>query len=256
MKVIKLVFLILTICGFSACNSNLKHKDDNIANYLAHRFKSYADRDGIKYQEINVKIDTSEKLKRAHIYWNPVIFDHTKFIIEYNQMILRNIDLDSIQTIDTVILEINVPNSSFGVKRYFASIEELETLINSYEVIEAKFDPFLRYIISHEYVGAIEYLDLFMKERNTQSFSGKVVWLDNGFLDYIKSFFRKVDSPETKEDEIIIFKEIFYDAPIWDQKRRTYNLLNFVREQVGIEKVEFSIEDTTIFGVCPNWLKD
>jgi hypothetical protein len=254
----KTIFFIFTIFLVS-CSTNTQlekeiSEDQKIANYFANQLDSISKKNNVKYGHIIVNVDTTHKMKKPIIFYDPLIYPNENFVKEYTLYIIRSIDTNILNSIDSVIFETQLQDTTFCLKRYRGSTQEVFNLKEKYQPYGKDFDTLIEFIIKNNYVKAVSFISSLMKETNENNFNGKINWLNQSFLDYTKQIYLyKNDTVQNKIDKKIM-NDFFYPMPMWYKKKDAFNLFNFVRKQLKMEELHFTLDDTLKYGIKPDWL--
>lgn len=253
--IVKVLFFILLI----SCSTNVSideeiSEDQKLANYFANHLDSISKKDNVNYGHIIVNIDTTHNMKKPIVFYDPLIYPDEKFVEEYALYLMRSIDSNILNSIDTVIFEIQPQDTTFGLKRYIGSKQVIFNLKDEYQVYGGDYDSLIEFIIKNNYIEAISFIDNLMKETNKNNFNNKIDWLDQGFLNYTKQvYLSKNDTIENNIDKKIL-NDFFYPMPMWYNKKDAFNIFNFVRKQLKMEELIFTLDDTLEYGIKPDWL--
>lgn len=254
----KVLYIILTTLLISCSTGADKEisEDQKLANYFANHLDSISKKDNVNYGHIIVNIDTTHNMKKPIVFYDPLIYPDEKFVEEYALYLMRSIDSNILNSIDTVIFEIQPQDTTFGLKRYIGSKQVIFNLKDEYQVYGGDYDSLIEFIIKNNYVDGLEYLDLYMKQRNQVSFQGKINWLNNGFLEYSKKFYTSFSSNDTSLINLDknIFNDLYTGAPMYCNSEKPLLIINFVRKQLKMEELIFTLDDTLEYGIKPDWL--
>jgi hypothetical protein len=256
--IVSVLFYIILI--LASCSSKDRGKevseDQKLANYFANHFDSISKSNYIQYGHIVVDIDTTYNMKKPIIFYDPLIYPYENFVKEYTLYLIRSIDSSILNKIDSVIFEIQPQDTTFGLKRYRGSKQEAYNLKDEYRTYGKDFDDLIEYVIKNKYVDGIEFLDYFMKKSNEDSYNNSFEWMNEGFMNYSKKFYsfkQLKDTTQLKLDKLILNK-FLYIAPMWYQRDAPLKILNFVRNQLDMDKIFFTLDDTLKYGTKPKWL--
>ena len=248
--------LFLISCSRNMSLEKEMAENQKLANYFANHIDSISKKNNVKYGHIIVNIDTTHKLKKPIIFYDPLIYPNENLVKEYTLYLIRSIDSTIINKIDSVIFEIQTQDTTFGLKRYRGSKEEIFNLKESYKPYGRYFDSLIEFIVKNNYAEAISFIDDLMKETNEKNFNGKINWLNQSFLDYTKQIYLYKDDTIQSNIDKRILNDFFYPMPMWYEKKDVFNIFNFVRKQLKMEELIFTLDDTLKYGTKPHWLID
>ncbi len=256
------VGLVLTmLLAFLLLGCNLTSNSDNADKVLEKEVQNYmlqlAEKDKVSYEDISVNIDTINDLERLNIYWAINCFEHEEFILEYNTMLLREMDSEIVNQVDSVILEVELPNSNFGLKRYRASIQELENLKKEYRSVDDKYADLLHYMMREEKIETNYLFDEVVEQSRLKELTIRDTsyWTHGSFLNYLKTdYYVNLNNPDKHEAVIYIFKHVFGDGAFFGRTPKALETLNYILLQDNQSPIEFTLEDTVKYGLRPSWL--
>jgi len=253
-----LLFLttLLFSCLTTPSTDEKVSEDQKLANYFANHLDSISKKNNVKYGQIIVNIDTTHKMKKPIVFYDPLIYPNEKFVREYTFYFIRSLDSNVLNKIDSVIFEIELQDTSFGLKRYRGSKQEVFNLKEKNQLYGKDFDSLIEFVVTNNYVESVSFIDSLMKETNEGVFNEKIDWLNKGFIDYTKKIysFKNLDDTVQMNIDKSILNEFFYSMPMWNHKKDPLNLLNFVRKQLNMEELNFTLDDTLKYGTKPEWL--
>lgn len=248
-----LAFLLLG-CNPSSNSDNAdKVLEKEVQNYML----QLAEKDKVPHEDISVNIDTINDLERLNIYWAINCVEHEEFILEYNTMLLREMDSEIVNQIDSVILEVELPNSNFGLKRYRTSKQGLENLKKEYRSVDDKYADLLHYMMREEKIETNYFFDEVVEQSRLKdlSYIDTSYWTQGSFLNYLKTdFYVDVQDPKKHEAAIYLFKYVFGDASFFFLTTKALETLNYILLQDNQSPIEFTLEDTVKYGLRPSWL--
>lgn len=252
-----LIYLILIALTSCAGNSQLTEFED-ISKEVAKHITVNAREDDVKIKSLKVNINNLDGVKKLNIFWEINEYPYTEFIFEYNTMLIRNLNPDIINSVDSVILEVQMPDSSFGLKRYRASSEEVYNLRKEYQDIDSLYIPILKYIMRAKSIQILPQFDDIIENFKQREYAlmDTSYWEHGSFLGYLKSdlLIDYKDSIKNR-NKIEIFKITFGQSTFFFNSRKPYDMVNFILSELGEEPLNYSQKDTATFGFKPTWLE-
>ncbi|MBI3133982.1 MAG: hypothetical protein HYZ14_04830 [Bacteroidetes bacterium] len=252
-----LVYLIFIPLIGCIGNSQLSDFED-ISKHATEHFTSNAIEDSVDVRALNVKMNNLSGTKDLRIFWEINEYAHVDFILEYNTMLIRTLNKKVINQLDSVILEVQIPDSDFGLKRYRASREEVNNLCREYESVDSTYIPILKFVMRSNSIDILNYFDRNIEEQQKMetSIRDTSYWQHGTFLNYLKTDLL-VDTKDSIKEEAKaeIFRFFFGGASFFYPNKRAINLVNYILEVRGDSVINYTLSDTARFGFTPEWLE-
>jgi hypothetical protein len=226
-------FFCILVIGLFSCSNEEHVIQNNDAKEVSDYFKKNALRDSIQVKHFEVKVEENDQLQVIRIFWEIEEYNHTEFILEYNTMLLRGIKPMILERMDSVILEVQMINSEFGLKRYRASKAEMRNLIKEYDSIDSIYTPILKYVMRTNSIQVIDHFDeiygyardLQYAQIDTSAFE------ETGFLGYLKNDLLVENTDSLKEAaKMNLFRMIFGESTYFFNSKKAFDLVNLILE--------------------------
>lgn len=246
--------IILIVAGCSNPNSTESINLIRLQRNLHDNFISIIEEDNIKYESLLVNIVKSENMTKGIIYWTPKFYPHQDFVLSYNEMILGELQDSLTNQLDSIILEIEIKDSEFGLKRYRASSSELKGLREIQSEIPKKYFDFLHFVAKKDFVIEIQFFDNllsgFYETATWDSKAENLDWMNNGFLIYTKYLFMSVTDKKNIPAETSILRDFIGTGATWHERSNAVEIVNYLLneldqpplEPLDSTKSDFSLE--------------
>lgn len=254
-------YIFLTGLIALICSCIIENKVDafeQVRDDVRNHFISHAREDSIKINALNVLYGDTEGINKLRIFWEIDEYAHAEFIIAYNEMMIRSMDKQITDVTDSVILEIQLPDPEFGLKRYRADKQDVKNLRKEYQGIDDLYNQILRYIMRTNTSKVLTHFDEIIEHSRylEDSLFDTSMWYEYPtFLQYLrKDFLLDCGDSNREFAKIQIFKTLFGNSTLFFSNSKALKLVNYILELKDSTPMEFDVNDTTKSLVYPDWL--